>query len=138
MEGPASDIVTVVIVDKPVAPVLIEKEMTYSSKTSLGIKWSAVTVPAAQSPGGDILGYVLHATNPLTGETWEAFNGVKLGLRAQTSASVLGLTTGAVYHFQVVAHNFNGPGTFSAVFDYRACVLPSQFMAPIRAPSPPA
>lgn len=56
-------------------------------------------IAAAQSPAGDILGYVLHVTDPTNGTTWEAFNGVDIGLRDQASATVLGLVSGRMYQF---------------------------------------
>jgi len=130
--GLPSDPVNVAIVDKPAASSLIQKNMEYSSRTSLSIEWSAVAAVAGQSPGGDILGYVLQATDPTNGTTWEAFNGVELGLRDQTRASVLWLTTGRAYQFAVVAHNFNGAGTSSETVELYSCVLPSQFSAPYR------
>ena len=73
--------------------------MQYSSKTSLSIQWDPVLIAAAQSPAGDILGYVLHVTDPTNGTTWEAFNGVDIGLRDQASATVLGLVSGRMYQF---------------------------------------
>lgn len=130
--GTASDTVTVALVDKPAAPASLSKTMAYSSKTSLRIEWDAVTVPAGQTPGGAITGYVLLATDPLNGTSWEAFNGVELGLTDQTSATVLGLTMGRVYQFQAIAYNFNGAGTASSVHEFYSCVLPSGFSAPYR------
>jgi titin len=133
--GLASEAVSVALADKPAAPALITKRMAYSSKTSINLEWSEVTVPAGQSPGGDILGYVLYATDPANGTTWEAFNGVALGLRDQTKASILGLETGKAYQFRVVAHAFNGAGHASSDFSFYVCVLPSKFAAPARVAS---
>jgi len=130
--GAASDPVSVAIADKPGAPALIEKVMAYSSKTSLSVEWSAVTVPGGESPGGDVLGYSLYATDPETGTTWEAYNGAQLGLRDVTKTTVRGLTTGKAYRLQVAAHTFNGKGTLSEPFEFRACVLPSPLAAPYR------
>jgi len=114
--GPVSDSVSVAIVDKPAAPSLITKNMAQSSKTSLAIEWNAVSVNGAHAPGSEILGYVLHITDPVTGSTWEAFNGVTLGLKTQIRANVLGLVTGKAYDFGVVAWNFNGVGTLSSTY----------------------
>lgn len=130
--GPASESVSVAMVAKPAASTLIQKTMAFSSKTSLYLEWTPVSVAAAQLPAGDILGYVLFATDPETGNTWEAFNGVTLGLRDQVKANVIGLTAGKAYDFKVVAHNFNGAGTVSADFSFRSCILPSGFAAPTR------
>lgn len=130
--GTASDPVSVALVDKPAAPATITKSMTFSSKTSLRIEWSTVTIAAGQTPVGDVLGYILYATDPTNGTTWEAFNGVALGLRDQVGATVLGLTTGRMYQFQVRAYNYNGAGTMSSVFEFYSCILPSSFVAPYR------
>jgi titin len=96
-DGPASDPLSVALADKPAAPASITKDMALSSRTSLSLEWSVVTVAAAQSPGSDITGYVLTATDPTNGTTWEAFNGVDLGLTSQTLASISGLVTGRAY-----------------------------------------
>lgn len=95
--GQASDTVSVAMADKPSAPALIEKVMHHSSKTSLRVEWSSVSIPSDQSPGGDITGYVLYARDPELGEDWEAFDGSLLGLRDVTKTTVFGLTTGKVY-----------------------------------------
>ncbi len=134
-QGPPSDPVAVAIVDKPGGSSLIQKSMAYSSKTSLSLSWSPVTVDPTQLPGGEILGYKLYATDPLTGRTWAAFDGVSLGLRDQTRATVLGLVTGRMYQFEVVAYNFNGAGAHSVATEFYSCVLPSGFTAPRRTDS---
>jgi hypothetical protein len=101
--GEASAAVGVAIAGTPAAPATLLKLMAYSSKTSLSLEWSPVSVPAAESPGGDVLGYVLYASDPETGASWEAFNGATLGLRDVTRANVAGLATGKPYRFRVAA-----------------------------------
>jgi len=133
--GPVSDSVSAAIADKPAAASLITKNMAQSSKTSLAIEWNAVSVNGAHAPGSEILGYVLHITDPVTGSTWEAFNGVTLGLKTQIRANVLGLVTGKAYDFEVVAWNFNGVGTLSSTYSFYSCILPTGFIAPTRSTS---
>ena len=131
-DGAASDPVSVAIADKPSAPALITKMMAFSSKTSLSVEWAKVVIPAEQSPGGDVLGYVLYVTDPETGYTWQAFNGAELGLKDVTKTTVRGLTTGKSYLLRVAAYTFNGEGNISDEFEFHSCVLPSSMAAPIR------
>jgi hypothetical protein len=106
--------------------------MEHSSRTSLTLAWSSVTPTLSQSPGGDILGYILYATDPEAGNTWVAFNGTALGLRDQVQATVSNLTMGQSYTFQVAAHSHNGEGTRSAAFEFWSCILSTGFAAPTR------
>jgi len=80
-DGTASDPLSVALADKPAASSSITKSMSTSSRTSLSLQWSGIAISSSQSPGANITGYVLNATDPTTGTTWEAFDGVALGLR---------------------------------------------------------
>ena len=78
-----------------------------------------------QSPGGDILGYILMMTDSNTAVTTTVFDGYALGLPTQTQFTVYGLKTAVDYQFSVRAVNFNGEGLLSESVKLYACMSPS-------------
>lgn len=91
--------------------------------TSIHVEWDSVS--DGTLPGGSILGYTLYVRDIETGYTWNAYNGVELGLTSQTSFSVNSLTTGKRYAFSASAHQFNGEGVISSEYEFYSCLNPS-------------
>ena len=114
--GLPSESLAVALANQPVASSSITKNLGLSSKTSIRLEWNSVAVPVLETPGGDILGYQIIATNPSDGTSWTAFDGVVDGLRDQVKATITSLTTGQLYSFTVTAYNFNGEGITSSVY----------------------
>lgn len=115
--------------DKPAAPDNLIKVASLSSQTSITVSWTPVS--DGVSPGGDILGYKLIVTDPMTAEQWIA-NGGAWGLPTSTQFTVYNLVTGNQYIFQAQAINYNGDGLLSAPVGFNACLPPSTAPAPLR------
>lgn len=125
-----SDEILVALVSYPQAPSTIMKISDLSSATSIAVEWSPVQ--PGITPGGEILGYILHVRNTHTGESQTVFNGNELGLYDKVSYIVYDLTTSFDYEFNVQAVNFNGNGVLSNVFKFKTCVAPSMAAKPTR------
>jgi hypothetical protein len=132
-EGPRSEAILVAMSDDFDAPTGLTKDHLNSSKTIIAMTWNAIT--AGQTPGGNVLGYVLQVEDSNTGNKWIAFDGSQLALPDQLRASVSGLVTGRDYKFSIAARSFNGIGAWSAQVTYFACQPPQKNVAPWRVTS---
>ena len=98
-------------------------DWTYSSKTSLYIKWTAVSDPTAT-----ILGYILSMDDGMGGSFSDIFEGVFEP--SIFNYYVTGLTTGLQYRFKVRAAGYNDQGPDSNIASFYACTSPSGFQSP--------
>ena len=121
----------VALSDPPAAPTGLFRSQTDSTKTAIGLGWTALTNGPA--PGGNILGYRIYMAIGVSGSFNMIYDGV--GTPAITYQIIRSLTTGELYRFKVSAVTFNTEGAKSSVYQTRSCTAPSVMSAPTRVSS---
>ena len=114
----------------PSTPQAPYKDIQGSSKTSILVKWDAVT--EATLP---VLGYRLYADTGHRDEPRLVFDGVNLAdtlmfLYDQDSNEGQALASNLYYRFHVTAVNFNGEGIASPIAALQTCTTPGTIATP--------
>lgn len=121
--GDYSTITSVAASNLPLAPTNLVKSYSLSSSTYITVQWNSVA--NVNSPGGNIIGYVLYLYNSTSMDFEPIFNGTSIGQPSQTQFTITKLTPGSNLRLKVSAMNFNGEGALSSELDTNACVYPS-------------
>jgi len=124
-ESAASATTTVASSALPDAPTNIVINWLISTKTSLGIEWSAPTAV----PSSSITGYLLEMDDGHGGQFSRIYDGSKDNNNLHYLKT--GLTTGLLYRFRAFAANYNGVSPASSIASYYVCTEPAEFAKPV-------
>jgi hypothetical protein len=90
--GDYSIITSVAAASLPIAPTNLQKDSSLSAETFITVKWNSVS--NLNSPGGNIIGYILYLYNETSLDFDPIFNGTSIGQPSKTQYTITGLTPG--------------------------------------------
>lgn len=127
-----SNVLSVGLVNAPVAVTNLKKTISLSTTTQIALTWDLIA--DSNSPAGVIRGYRVFMVDPSISETEKlVYDGY--GLSKTNYAVISGLTEGQQYRFTVTAIDFNGEGARSTELSKYSCIAPSGIPRPQRVSS---